>query len=96
MSGIIVDRAVLYLQSQPAGPEPSVVFVMLEVGASGFKVRVKSGRLRSIDPPSIEGKSKEQTRVFESEEDARRFFKEQIESLTQIGFRREPISKKGA
>jgi hypothetical protein len=94
MSGIIVDRAVLYSQSQPAGIEPSVVFVILEVAASGFKVRVKSGRLKSIDPPSIEGKSKEETRVFESEEDSMQFFKEQIELLTQIGFRRTPINKK--
>jgi hypothetical protein len=88
MSGIIVDRAVLYLQSQPASLQPgdALASVILEVAASGFKVRVKSGKLKSIDPLTIEGRSKEQTRVFKAQEDARQYFKEQIELLTHIGF----------
>lgn len=99
MSGIIVDRAVLYLQSQPARllPGDALAFVILEVAASGFKVRVKSGKLKSMEPPTIEGKSKETMRVFEIEEDARRYFKEQIQLLTQIGFHRSsPGDKRSA
>jgi hypothetical protein len=88
MSGIIVDRAILYLQSQPARLQPgdALASVILEVAASGFKVRVKSGKLKSIDPLTVEGKSKEQTRVFKTQEDATQYFKEQIELLTHIGF----------
>jgi hypothetical protein len=99
MSGIIVDRAVFYLQSQPAKLQPGDTFVsvILEVAASGFKVRVKSGKLKSTDPPLIEGKSKQQSQVFEIEENARLYFKEQIELLTQIGFQRTlPIHKQTA
>jgi hypothetical protein len=92
MSGIIVDRALLYLQSQPDGFQPGDAFVtvILEIAASGFKVRVKSGKLQSLDPPKIEGKPNEESRVFTIEEDARRCFKEQIELLTQMGF--HPLS----
>jgi len=98
MSGIIVDRAVLYLQSEPARLQSGDVLasVILEVAASGFRVRVKSGKLKSIDPPTIQGKSKEQARVFELEVDARRHFNEQIESLTQIGFHRTSSFNKSA
>ena len=99
MSGIIVDRAVFYLQSQPAKLQPGDAFasVILEVSASGFMVRVKSGRLKSTDPPLIEGKSKQRSQVFEIEENARRYFKEQIELLTRIGFQRTlPIHKQTA
>ena len=99
MSGIIVDRAVLYLQSQPARllPGDALVVVILEVAALGFKVRAKSGKLKSMDPPTIEGKSKEKARVFEIEGDARRYVKEQIELLTQIGFQwTSPSNKKSA
>lgn len=99
MSGIIMDRAVLYLQSQPPDLQPgdALVSVILEVAASGYKVRIKSGNLKSIDPPTIERKAKEQTRVFEIEEDARRYFKEQIELLKQGGFHPpSPINRKTA
>jgi len=69
----------------------------LEVAALGYKVRIKSGNLKSIDPPTIERKAKEQTRVFEIEEDARRYFKEQIELLKQVGFHPpSPINRKTA
>jgi hypothetical protein len=99
MSGIIVDRAVFYLQSHPAELQPGDAFVsvILEVAASGFKVRIKSGKLKSTDPPLIEGKSKQQSQVFEIEESARRYFKEQIELLTQTGYQRTlPIHKQTA
>ena len=87
-----MDRAVLYLQSQPDAFQPGDAFVtvILEISASGFKVRVKSGKLKSIDPPTIEGKSKEESYLFTIEEDARRSFKEQIELLTQVGFHPPP------
>jgi len=92
MSGIIVDRTLLYLQAQPDGFQPGDAFVtvILEIAALGFKVRVKSGKLKSLDPPRIEGKSKEESHVFTIEEDARRCFREQIELLTQIGFHPPP------
>ena len=87
MSGIIVDRAILYLSSQTEfRPGDAFVFVILEIGASGFKVRVKTGKLKSMNPPLIEGKSKEEFHIFQVEEDARRYFKSQVELLTQIGF----------
>jgi len=88
MSGIIVDRALLYLQSQSAEfrAGDAFVFVIFEIGASGFKVRLKSGNLKSIVPPILLGKSKEDSRVFTREEDARRYFKTQIDSLRQVGF----------
>ena len=87
MSGIIVDRAILYLSSQTGfRPGDAFVFVILEIGASGFKVRVKTGKLKSMNPPLIEGKSKEEFNIFQVEEDARRYFKSQVELLTQIGF----------
>jgi hypothetical protein len=87
MSGIIVDRAILYLSSQTGfRPGDAFVFVILEIGASGFKVRVKTGTLKSLDPPLIEGKSKEEFHIFQVEEDARRYFKSQVELLRQIGF----------
>lgn len=89
MSGIIVDRAILYLQTQPAGilPGDVLVFLILEIAASGFKVRVKSGKLKSINPPLMEGKSTEETHIFQVEEDAKRDFRERVELLTQIGYR---------
>ena len=88
MSGIIVDRALLHLQSQSNESRPGDAFisVIFEIGASGFKVRLKSGNLKSIDPPTLLGKSKEESRVFTREEDARRYFKEQIDFLRQVGF----------
>ena len=88
MSGIIVDRALLHLQSRPTEIRPGDAFVsvIFEIGASGFKVRLKSGNLKSIDPPTLLPKSKEASRVFTREEDARRYFKEQIEFLRQVGF----------
>ena len=88
MSGIIVDRAVLHWQSQSAEFRPGDAFatVIFEIAASGFKVRVKSGRLKSMDPPMIEGKSNEESHIFKVEEDARRYFREKIELLKQVGF----------
>lgn len=88
MSGIIVDRALLHLQSQSAEFQPGDAFVtvIFEVAASGFKVRVKSGKLKSINPPKILGKSQEESHIFKREEEARRYFKEQIELLRQVGF----------
>jgi hypothetical protein len=98
MSGIIVDRAILYLLSQPDGFQlgDAFVFVIFEIAASGFKVRVKSGKLKSIDPLAIKGESKEITHVFQIEEEARRYFKEQIDLLTQVGFRRPSPGTKTA
>lgn len=88
MSGIIVDRALLHLQSQSAEFRPGDAFVsvIFEIAASGFKVRVKAGNLKSIDPPIVLGKSKEVSRIFKIEEDARRYFKEQIEFHREVGF----------
>jgi len=89
MSGIIVDRALLHLQSQSAEFQPGdrFVSVLFEIAASGFKVRVKDGILKSTHPPTILGKSmKEETRIFKVEEDARRYFKEQIELFRRVGF----------
>jgi hypothetical protein len=88
MSGIIVDRALLHLQSQsaPVRPGDRFVSVIFEIASSGFKVRVKDGVLKSIHRLIIEDKSmKEETRIFKVEEDARRCFKEQIESFRQLG-----------
>lgn len=99
MSGIIVDRAVLYLQSQPDGFQPgdSFVSVILEISSTGFKVRLKSGKLKSIDPPTIAGKSKEESRLFTIEEEARQYFKEQVDLLRQVGFHPpSPFDKKTA
>jgi len=82
MSGIIVDRALLHLQSQSAALRPGdrVVSVIFEIAPSGFKVRVKDGVLKSIHRLTILDKSmKEEIRIFKVEEDARRYFKEQIE-----------------
>lgn len=89
MSGIIVDRAILYLLSQPERfrPGDGFVFVIFEIAPAGFKVRVKSGKLKLMNPLTIEGASKEETLVFEIEEDARRCFNEKIESFTKVGFR---------
>ena len=89
MSGIVVDRAILYLLSQPDGFQPgdAFAFVIFEIAPAGFKVRVKSGKLKLINPLTIEGVSKEETLVFEIEEDARRCFKEKIELFTNVGFR---------
>ena len=88
MSGIIVDRALLHLQSHSTELRPGDAFVsvIFEIGASGFHVRLKSGNLKSIDPPTLLGESKEASRVFTREEDARRYFNEQIEFLRQDGF----------
>jgi hypothetical protein len=88
MSGIIVDRSLLHLQSQSTELRPGDAFVsvIFEIAASGFKVRVKSGKLKSTDPPMILGNSKEETRIFTAEEDARRYFKQKIELLRQVGF----------
>ena len=89
MSGIIVDRALLHLQSRSAALRPGdrFVSVIFEIAASGFKVRVKDGVLKSIHPLTILGKSmKEETRIFKVEEDARRYFQEQIELFRRVGF----------
>ena len=87
MSGIVVDRCLLHLQSQSTELRPGDAFVsvIFEIAASGFKVRVKSGKLKSI-PPMILGNSQEETRIFTAEEDARRYFKQKIELLRQVGF----------
>lgn len=91
MSGIIVDRALLHLESQSAefragDPFVSVIF---EIAASGFKVRVKAGTLKSIDPPTLLGNSmKEETRIFKVEEEARRYFQDQVELFSRAGFHR--------
>ena len=88
MSGIIVDRALLHFHSQALEFRPGDAFVsvIFEIAASGFKVRVKSGTLKSIDTPTILGKSREESRLFKVEEDARRYFHEQIEMLREVGF----------
>ena len=89
MSGIIVDRALLHLQSQSAALRPGdrVVSVIFEIAPSGFKVRVKDGVLKSIHRLTILDKSmKEEIRIFKVEEDARRYFKEQIELFSRLGF----------
>ena len=88
MSGIVLDRAILYLQSHGAGLVPGDAFaaVILEVGAIGFKVRVKSGKLKSINPPTGEGKSKADSHVFKGEDEARQYFEDRIESFRQVGF----------
>jgi len=88
MSGIIVDRALLHLPSHPAELRPGDAFVsvIFEIASSGFKVRVKSVNLKSIDPPTVQGKSREESRIFKVEEDARRYFNEQIELLRRVGF----------
>jgi hypothetical protein len=93
MSGIIVDRALLHLQSQPAEFRPGdrFVSVIFEIAASGFKVRVKAGILKSVDPPTLLGKSQEEeTRIFKVEAEARRYFTQQIESFGRVGFQRSP------
>jgi len=56
MSGIIVDRALLHLQSQSTELRPGDAFVsvIFEIGASGFHVRLKSRQPevdRSADTP---------------------------------------------
>ena len=90
LSGIIVDRALLHLPTQSPEFRPGVRFasVLFEIAASGFKVRVKGGILKSIDPLTILGKSmKEETRIFKVEEDARCYFEEQIELFfRRVGF----------
>jgi len=89
MSGIIVDRALLHLPSQSAEFRPGdrFVSVLFEIGPSGFKVRVKGGILKSIHPLSILGKSmQEETHIFNVEEDAWRYFEEQVESFRRAGF----------
>ena len=89
MSGIIVDRALLHLESQSAefragDPFVSVIF---EIAASGFKVRIKAGTLKSVDPPTLlDNSMKEETRIFKLEEEARRYFRDQIESFGRAGF----------
>ena len=91
MSGIIVDRALLHLPSQSTefSPGDRFVSVLFEISPSGFKVRMKGGTLKSIDPLTILGESmKEETHIFEVEEDAKRYFNQQIESLRRIGFHR--------
>ena len=89
MSGIIVDRALLHLQSQSAALRPGdrFVSVLFEIAPSGFKVRVKDGVLKSIHRLTILDKSmKEEIRIFKVEEDARRYFKERIELFRRLGF----------
>jgi hypothetical protein len=88
MSGVILDRVLLHLQSQSVEFRPGDAFVsvIFEIAASGFKVRVKSGKLKSIDPPMVLEKSQEESHIFNVEEDARRYFKQQIELLRQAGF----------
>jgi hypothetical protein len=81
--------ALLHLQSQSAALRPGdrVVSVIFEIAPSGFKVRVKDGVLKSIHRLTILDKSmKEEIRIFKVEEDARRYFKEQIELFRRVGF----------
>ena len=89
MSGIIVDRALLHLPSQSSEFRPGdrFVSVLFEIGPSGFKVRIKGGILKSIRPLTILGKSmQEEIHIFNVEEDARRYFQEQVESFRRAGF----------
>jgi hypothetical protein len=88
MSGVIVDRALFHLQSQSAALRPGdrFVTVIFEISASGFKVRVKDGVLKSIYRLTLDKSMKEDIRIFKAEEDARCYFKEQIELCRQLGF----------